>query len=100
MYFIVTVNDNTNGNHRRIILNVKDTKLQVPVVALSAKDNQNYQNFLTKNLKDQIIGVNIKQKVRIKLQQISIDILSIQTLQDLTGCFCRCCYYCLFKRIR
>ena len=27
MYFIVTVNDNTNGNHRRIILNVKDTKL-------------------------------------------------------------------------
>ena len=80
MYFIVTVNDNTNGNHRRIILNVKDTKLYVPVVALSAKDNQNYQNFLTKNLKDRIIGVNIKQKVRIKLQQISIDILSIQTL--------------------
>ena len=80
MYFIVTVNDNTNGNHRRIILNVKDTKLYVPVVTLSAKDNQNYQNFLTKNLKDQIIGVNIKQKVRIKLQQISIDILSIQTL--------------------
>ena len=62
MYFIVTVNDNTNGNHRRIILNVKDTKLYVPVVALSAKDNQSYQNFLTKNLKDQIIGVNIKPK--------------------------------------
>ena len=80
MYFIVTVNDNTNGNHRRIILNVKDTKLYLPVVVLSAKGNQNYQNFLTKDLKDQIIGVNIKQKVRIKLQQMSIDILSIQTL--------------------
>ena len=48
MYFIVTVNDNTNGNHRRIILNVKNTKLYVPVVALAAKDNQNYQNFLPK----------------------------------------------------
>ena len=80
MYFIVTVNDNTNENHRRIILNVKDTKLYLPVVVLSAKGNQNYQNFLTKDLKDQIIGVNIKQKVRIKLQQMSIDILSIQTL--------------------
>ena len=80
MYFIVTVNDNANGNHRRIILNVKDTKLYLPVVVLSAKGNQNYQNFLTKDLKDQIIGVNIKQKVRIKLQQMSIDILSIQTL--------------------
>ena len=80
MYFIVTVNDNTNGNRRRIILNVKDTKLYLPVVVLSAKGNQNYQNFLTKDLKDQIIGVNIKQKVRIKLQQMSIDILSIQTL--------------------
>ena len=80
MYFIVTVNDNTNGNHRRIILNVKDTKLYLPVVVLSAKGNQNYQNFLTKDLKDQIMGVNIKQKVRIKLQQMSIDILSIQTL--------------------
>ena len=80
MYFIVTVNDNTNGNHRRIILNVKDTKLYLPVVVLSAKGNQNYQNFLTKDLKDQILGVNIKQKVRIKLQQMSIDILSIQTL--------------------
>ena len=80
MYFIVTVNDNTNGNHRRIILNVKDTKLYLPVVVLSAKGNQNYQNFLTKDLKDQIIGVNIKEKVRIKLQQMSIDILSIRTL--------------------
>ena len=37
MYFIVTVNDNANGNHRRIILNVKDTKLYVPVVVCQQK---------------------------------------------------------------
>ena len=30
--------------------------------------------------KDQCIGMNIKQKVKIKIQQISIDIFSSQTL--------------------
>ena len=28
-----------------------------------------YQDFLAKNLKDQFIGINIKQKPRIKIQQ-------------------------------
>ena len=36
----VTVNNNTNENHDRIIFTIKDTKLYEPVVTLSANDNQ------------------------------------------------------------
>ena len=35
---------------------------------------KNYQNLLVKDLKDQFIGINIKQKVRIKIQQMNIHI--------------------------
>ena len=70
-------NINENANVNNIIFNIKDTKLYVPVVTLSARDNQNYQNFLAKDLKDQLIGMNIKQKVRIKLQ-IHLDISRIK----------------------
>ena len=45
---------------------------------------KNYQNHLAKDLKDQCIGMNIKQKVRIKLRQTSIDISWIQTLHEIT----------------
>ena len=38
----------------------------VPVVTLSAKDNQ---NFLANDLKDQLIGINVKQNVKLKIQQ-------------------------------
>ena len=39
-----------------------------------------YQNFLAKGLEDQCIGMSIKQKVRIKTQQLSLDIFLNQTL--------------------
>ena len=35
---------------------------------------KNYQNFQAKDLKDQFIGMNIKQKVRIKTRHTNIDI--------------------------
>ena len=35
---------------------------------------KNYQNLLAKDLKDLFIGINIKQKVTIKIQQMNIDI--------------------------
>ena len=35
---------------------------------------KNYENVLVKDLKDQFIGMKMKQKVRIKLQQMSKDI--------------------------
>ena len=41
-----------------------------------------YQNFSARNLKDQCIRTNIKQKVRIKLQETSIDIFFNQALYE------------------
>ena len=71
-------NDNLNNDNdndcNRIIFAIKDTKLYVPVVILSEKDNQKLSKLLGKDLKDQFIGMNIKQKVRLKIQQMNIDI--------------------------
>ena len=50
-----------------IILNSNNTKLYVPVVTLSARDNKKLSKRLSKDLKDQFIGMNIKQKVKIKI---------------------------------
>ena len=74
----VSGNDNDN-NSTNIIFTTKDTKFYVAVVISS---NKNYQNFLVKDLKDQFIGMNIKQKVRIKIQQMNIDIFSSQILLE------------------
>ena len=41
-------NDNTNGNLNNIIFTMKDTKLYVPVVTFSARDNQKLSKILTK----------------------------------------------------
>ena len=63
--------DNVNGNNDdiNVIFTIKDAKLYIPVVILIARYNQNYQNSLGKDLKDQFIGMNIKQNLIIKLQQ-------------------------------
>ena len=52
--------DNVDSNNDNIIFITKDTKLYVPVVTLSARDNQ---KFLVKNLKDQFTEMNIKLKL-------------------------------------
>ena len=74
-------NDNTNSNN--IIFTVKDKILYVPVVTLSAREIKNYQNFLAKDLNNQFTKMNIKQKIRIKIQQMNIGIFSNQTLLEL-----------------
>ena len=51
-----TDNANSDNDDNNIIFTIKDTKLYVPVVTLSA----NYQNFLSKDLKDQFIGMSMK----------------------------------------
>ena len=61
----------------------KRKKSYVPVVTLSATDNQKLLKRLSKGLKDQVIGINIKQKRGIKIQQMNIDIFSNQTLLKL-----------------
>ena len=73
------INNNANNN----IFTFKDTILYVAVVILSAKDKKTYQNFLVKNLKDQFIGVNTKQKVRVKAQQMNLDTFLNQILLEL-----------------
>ena len=72
--------NNTNANRNNTIFTIKDTKLYVPVIILSVKTIKNYQNFSAKNLKDQCVEMNIKQKVRIRIRQMSIDIILSQTL--------------------
>ena len=44
------------------------------------KTTKNYWNFLVKDLEDQCIGMNTKQKVRIKTQETITDILLNQNL--------------------
>ena len=44
---------------------------------------KNYQNFLAKDLKVNFIGMNKKQKLRVKIQQMTIDIFSYLILLDL-----------------
>ena len=39
-YCVFTANENDNGNADNIIFTIKETKLYVPVVTLSAKNNQ------------------------------------------------------------
>ena len=47
-----------------MLFSITDTKSDVPVVTLSAKEIN--EDFLANDLKDQCIGMNIKPKVRIK----------------------------------
>ena len=58
----VTGTDNANGNNddNNIIFTIKDTNLYVPVVNLSARDNQKLSKLLSKGFEDQLIGINIK----------------------------------------
>ena len=77
--------DNVNGNPSDSIIYQRH-KLYVPVVNVSARDNQKYQNFLENDLKDQFIGMNVKQKEMIKIWQINLDIFSNQNLLELTDC--------------
>ena len=56
-------NDNTNENPNNISNWSYDTTFYVPIVTVSAKYKQKYQNFLGKDLKDEFIGISIKQKV-------------------------------------
>ena len=73
--------DNVNDNDNKIIFTIKDTKLHVPVVASKQEAIKNYQNVFAKDLKDRFIGMNLKQKVRLKLQ-MNIDIFSCQILLE------------------
>ena len=75
-------NDNDNEDPSIIVFTIKDTKLYVPVVTLSAKDNKKLSNFLAKDLKDRCNWMNIKQKLGIKMQQTGTAILLNRTFRS------------------
>ena len=52
------IDNNDSGNN--IIFTMKDTKLYLPVVTLSARDNQRLLKSIKKYWKDQFIEMNIK----------------------------------------
>ena len=66
LHFVLALNgtESSDADPNDIILPSKDTKLFVPVVTLSSKDNQKLSKLITNGLKDQCIERNIKQKVK------------------------------------
>ena len=79
-------NDNANGNDDNIIFTITDSKLYVLIVTLSTIGNQRLTKLLTKRLKDHFNKINMKEKVKLKIRQISIDIFSNQILLELIDC--------------
>ena len=59
-----------------LLLLPKTKKLYIPVVICQQKTMKSYRNFLAKDLKDGLIGMNLKQNVKIKMQQTNTDILN------------------------
>ena len=57
-----------------IIFIIKETKLYLPVVTLSAKENQKRSKALRKGFKRSFFGVNIKIYMRREIRQMCIDI--------------------------
>ena len=72
--FSVAANDNDGANPTNLVFAIEDTKLYVPVVTLLGKDYQKPSKLLSKDLKDEYTGMNIKQEKRPKIQQMSIDV--------------------------
>ena len=79
--------DNPHVKSNNIIFTVKDGKLCPPVVTLSARNNQKLSKRFSKGFERRLlIGMNIKQKMRIKIEQMNIDIFSNQILLEPIDC--------------
>ena len=79
----VAVNVNVDSD---IIFTIKTQYYMFQLQLYQQETIKHYQNFLVKDLKDQFIGMNINQKVRIKLRQMNIGISSNQNLLELIDC--------------
>ena len=62
---------------------INDPKLYVSSSLYQLHTIKNYQNLFENERKSQFIKINSKQKVRIKTQQMNIDIFSNQILLKL-----------------
>ena len=56
------VNDQVGAYSNNIVFAIKDTKLYVPVVTLSAKDNQEISNLLSKGFQRSVYWNDYKTK--------------------------------------
>ena len=74
----IILNDNDTPNN--VIFTIRDRTLYVSVVTLWVRENQKLSNFLPKDLKDQLIGMKIKQNVTIKTRQMNIGTFSNKIL--------------------
>ena len=66
---VLSVGDNDNLNNidsDRIIFTIKDTKLYVPVVTFSARDNQKLSKFLSKGFERSVYWNEYKTKSKTK----------------------------------
>ena len=67
---VANADNDYDSNADNIIFTIKETKLNVLIVTLSAKDNQKVSKLLSKGF-----------KVRINMQQMSTDIFLNQTFR-------------------
>ena len=70
--------DNIKANDN-IIFTIKDTKLYVPVVILSAKDNQKLSESFSEGSEISKYSNEWNRKVRTKIREVSTDLFSNQT---------------------
>ena len=63
--------DNANANYNNIIFTIKDKKLLVPIVTLSAKVNQKLSKLTSKVLERSVYWNRFKTKLRIKIRKIN-----------------------------
>ena len=66
--------DNVDANSNNVIFTIKDTKIYVPVITSSGKDNQKLSKLLSKGFDGSVYWNEFKKNVRIKIRQMNIDI--------------------------
>ena len=81
--FSANENDNSNDNGNNIIFAIKDTKLSVLVVTLSAKDNQKILKDLSKKFEKSVYWNEYKTIGENKIQKMNIGIFSNKILSEL-----------------
>ena len=65
-YYLLYAAGNDNDNSKKKIYTIKDTKLYVPVVTLSSRDNQKLSKIISKSFEISVYWNEYKIKVGIK----------------------------------
>ena len=66
--------NNANANYNNIIFTIKDKKLLVPILTLSAKVNYKLSKLTRKVFERSVYWNRFKTKLRIKIRKINKDI--------------------------